>query len=417
MEKSYIIDKVITIGMLITIIGVVISPWIINPGFESFQISDWMISYHDGFIRRGLAGSILFFIHNNFINISPIYTVLLLDTVSFIVFLCIIINIFRIHKWSLATALFPIASCMATLAEYRRDFMMLCLCYITYVYFFNFLKKKHIKYLLLSIIMMSISILLYEPIFFVLIPIMIMQYWYSINYKYIKKIIYISTIFLMPILCMFLSCIYNGTIQQANSIWNSWLPIIRPFMDNEIKENAMAFDFLQYNIIEIFKYHITINFGTTLLEFTASIIVLIFVFLCVYYLCTNIPIIKEDKNIHLYNYNKQIGNILLFQLIIQIPLFSILSCDYGRNIPFGIFTTLFIYHLSNTHKITIYVIPMIERLNNSIDNMIKRMNILKYYPMYCIIMLLFPLRIWSTPYIYDNIIYHLFIRLNKYILY
>ena len=31
MEKSYIIDKVITIGMLITIIGVVISPWIINP--------------------------------------------------------------------------------------------------------------------------------------------------------------------------------------------------------------------------------------------------------------------------------------------------------------------------------------------------------------------------------------------------
>ena len=95
MEKSYIIDKVITIGMLITIIGVIISPWIINPGFESFQISDWMISYQDGFIRRGVAGSILFYIHSNLINISPIYTVLLIDTVFFIVFLFIILNIYR----------------------------------------------------------------------------------------------------------------------------------------------------------------------------------------------------------------------------------------------------------------------------------------------------------------------------------
>lgn len=417
MDKSYILERIITSGMFITILGVVISPWLINPNFESFQISDWMISYQDGFIRRGLAGSILYYLHNNIIDISPIYTILLIDTVVFISFLCIIINIFRKHKWSLATALFPIATCMATLAEYRRDYMMLCLCYVTYICFFNFIKKKHIKYLLLSIIMMSISILFYEPIFFVLIPLLLIQYWYSVNNKYHNKIIYTITIFFVPTLCMILSCIYNGTNQQANSIWDSWLPIIRPFMDNEIKENAMAFDFLEYNIIEVFKYHITINFGTTLLEFTASIIVLIFVFLCVYYLCTNIPIIKEDKNIHLYNYNKQIGKILLFQLIIQIPLLSILSCDYGRNIPFSIFTTLFIYHLSNTHKITIYVTPIIERLNNSINNMIKRMNILNYYPMYCIIMLLFPLRIWSTPYIYDNTIYHLFIRLNKYILY
>ena len=87
MDKSYIIEKVITFGMLVTIMGVVISPWIINPDFGSFQISDWMISYHDGFIRRGLVGSILFYLHNNIINISPIYTILMIDTVFFIIFL------------------------------------------------------------------------------------------------------------------------------------------------------------------------------------------------------------------------------------------------------------------------------------------------------------------------------------------
>ena len=73
MDKSYIIERIITSGMFITILGVVISPWLINPNFESFQISDWMISYQDGFIRRGLAGSILYYLHNNIIDISPIY--------------------------------------------------------------------------------------------------------------------------------------------------------------------------------------------------------------------------------------------------------------------------------------------------------------------------------------------------------
>lgn len=415
MEKSYIIDKVITIGMLITIIGVVISPWIINPGFESFQISDWMISYHDGFIRRGLAGSILFFIHNNFINISPIYTVLLLDTVSFIVFLCIIINIFRIHKWSLATALFPIATCMAFLSDYRRDFMMLCFCYVTYNCFFHYLRKNSIVILVLSIILMTISILLYEPIFFVLIPILIIQYWnYIPNKKKLIKTLHTLLVFIIPILCMILSCVFKGTEKQSTNIWNSWIPITNPYTIGNSVEKGVGLLFLENSNKEVFLYHIGENFGFTPYKILLSIIILSLIFASVYYLCTFVPIIINKRVIT--KYNDEIGKILLFQLIVQIPMFTILSNDFGRTIPISIFTTFIIYHISNKHKIDIYVTPIIERMNNSINIIIKRMKILQYYPIYIIIMLLFPLRIWSTPYIYDNILYHLFIRLNKYII-
>lgn len=416
MEKSYIIDKVITIGMLITLIGVVISPWIINPGFESFQISDWMISYQDGFIRRGLAGSILFYIHSNLINISPIYTVLLIDTVFFIVFLFIILNIYRKHKWSIATALFPIATCMAFLSDYRRDFMMLCFCYVTYMCFFHYLRKNNYLALVLSIILMTISILLYEPVFFVLIPILIIQYW-NFNSKKKKTIKTLDTfgVFIIPLLCMFLSCVFNGTEKQATSIWDSWIPIISPHTTENCIEKGVGLLFLENSNKEAFLYHLSENFGLTPLTIFKSICILSLIFASVYYLCTFVP--KIINNQLIINNNAKIGKILLFQLTVQIPMFTILSNDFGRTIPISVFTTFFIYHLSNKYKIDIYVTPFIERMNNSIIIMIKRMKILHYYPIYIIIMLLFPLRIWSTPYIYDNIIYHLFIRLNKYIFY
>ena len=416
MDKSYIIERITTSGMFITILGVVISPWLINPNFESFQISDWMISYQDGFIRRGLAGSILYYLHNNIIDISPIYTILLIDTVFFIAFLCIIINIFRKHKWSLATALFPIATCMAFLVDYRRDFMMLCFCYVTYMCFFHYLRKNKIMILVLSIILMTISILLYEPIFFVLIPILIIQYWNNIpNKKIIIKTLHTVLVFITPILCMLLSCVFKGTEKQSTYIWNSWIPIINPYTTDNSIEKGVGLLFLENSNKDVFIYHIGENFGFTPYRIVISIIILSLILSSVYYLCTFVPKIINKRII--IKYYDGIGKILIFQIIIQIPMFTILSNDFGRTIPMSIFTTFIIYHLSNTQKITIYVTPMIERLNNSIDNMIKRMNILKYYPMYFIIMLLFPLRIWSTPYIYDNIIYHLFIRLNKYILY
>ena len=263
---------------------------------------------------------------------------------------------------------------------------------------------------------MTISILLYEPIFFVLIPILIIQYWNKIpNKKIIIKTLHSVLVFITPILCMLLSCVFKGTEKQSTYIWNSWIPIINPYTTDNSIEKGVGLLFLENSNKDVFIYHIGENFGFTPYRIVISIIILSLILSSVYYLCTFVPKIINKRII--IKYYDGIGKILIFQIIIQIPMFTILSNDFGRTIPMSIFTTLFIYHLSNTHKITIYVTPMIERLNNSIDNMIKRMNILKYYPMYCIIMLLFPLRIWSTPYIYDNIIYHLFIRLNKYILY
>lgn len=262
---------------------------------------------------------------------------------------------------------------------------------------------------------MTISILLYEPIFFVLIPILIIQYWNNIsNKKKIIKTLYTLFVFITPVLCMLLSCIFKGTEKQSTSIWNSWIPIIHQYMSEYMIRKGDGLAFLEKSNEEAFLYHIGENFGFTPLKIITSLLILAYIFTSVYYLCTFVPKNKSKRlNIE---YEVGIGKILLFQLIMQLPMFTIMSNDFGRTIPISIFTTYFIYHLSKKHIINIYVSPIIDRICNSISKIIERMKMLEYYPVYLIIMLLFPLKIWSTPYIYDNILFHLFIRLNKYIL-
>ena len=99
---------------------------------------------------------------------------------------------------------------------------------------------------------MLISIIIYEPIFFVLIPILMMQYW---NKK--KNLVKLSIVFFIPILCMVLSCIFSGTKDQVNIIWQSWLPYI-----SENDNIGQAIEFIGLTNTEVFKLHYNITYGT-----------------------------------------------------------------------------------------------------------------------------------------------------------
>ena len=196
---------------------------------------------------------------------------------------------------------------------------------------------------------MTISILLYEPIFFVLIPILIIQYWNKIpNKKIIIKTLHSVLVFITPILCMLLSCVFKGTEKQSTYIWNSWIPIINPYTTDNSIEKGVGLLFLENSNKDVFIYHIGENFGFTPYRIVISIIILSLILSSVYYLCTFVPKIINKRII--IKYYDGIGKILIFQIIIQIPMFTILSNDFGRTIPMSIFTTFIIYPVPLTSK-------------------------------------------------------------------
>ena len=400
-NRVYYANHILTIYFFAVICFIAVYSFIYIPDYETFQISDWMINYEGGFVRRGLIGQLLLWAnHIHSFNIR--YAILIIEAIFYILFFYLLFNIFKKYRWSLLGAMFPIACSTTSMAVYRRDFMMLCLCYFSYKFFFKYLKENKKITLIISLMIMSISIIIYEPIFFVLVPILILQYW---NKK--KNLVKLSIVFFIPILCMVLSCIFSGTKDQVNIIWQSWLPYI-----SENDNIGQAIEFIGLTNTEVFKLHYNITYGTNPIM---SIFSLIIVLSIAYYLCTHIPNIDYYKKIILDNRHKyELSNILLFQLLVQCPLLIILSTDYGRTIPMCLYTTFFLLHFSNITNEKIYVTNIIVRISNTIINFFNFHKLFSNPWIYIIAILLFPFNYFVPSLLFDNIIVHSYEKIIKY---
>ena len=407
-NKAYYANKILTIVFIAIICFIALYSFIYIPDYESFQISDWMINYEGGFVRRGLMGQLL--LSANSIQTFDIrYAILIIELMSYILFFYLLFRIFTKYKWSLLGAMYPIACSTTSIAVYRRDFMMLCLCYFSYNYFFKYLSNNKSKFLLISIMLMSISIIIYEPVFFVLVPVLIMQYW-----RKEKKILKSLCIFSIPLLCMMLSCIFSGNAEQVDDIWQSWIPYISQYVDIDKENVGLAIQFLGMTNKEVFAMHYDITFAENPL---LAITTLIIVFILAYYLCTHIPIVdKYNKSITPNKDKYELSKVICFQFLVQMPMFTLLSTDYGRTIPISLYTSFFIFHFSKEYRIKLYVSNIINKASNYIMNYINFHPILCNVWVYIVVVLFFPFHTFVPSLIYDNIIIHSLEKICKYIL-
>lgn len=368
-----------------------------------------MINYEGGFVRRGLIGQCLLWA-NHIHSFDIRYSIVLIEAFFYVLFLYLIFKIFNKYKWSLLGAMFPIVCSTTSLTVYRRDFMMLCLCYLSYKLFFRYLKDNGINSLIISIMIMSVSITIYEPIFFVMVPVLVLQYW---NKK--KNIINTLFIFLIPILCMVLSCIFRGTDNQVNDIWQSWLPYLSQYVDIQNENIGFAIQFLGLTNQEVFSLHYECTFRDNMPLWT--IITLIIVFSLAYFLCTYVPSVYREGKRLCENIDKyEISKILLFQLFIQLPIFTLLSCDYGRTIPMSLYTSLFIFHMSKMNGYKVYVTNIIGNTSDKIINSLNSYTVFNNPWVYIFTILLFPFHTFAPSLVYDNIIVHSLQKIIKYLI-
>ena len=407
-NQAYYANKILTIVFIAIICFIALYSFIYIPDYESYQISDWMINYEGGFVRRGLMGQLLLFA-NTIHTFDVRYAILIIELMSYILFFYLLFRIFTKYKWSLLGAMYPIACSTTSIAIYRRDFMMLCLCYFSYNYFFKYLSNNKSKFLLISIILMSISIIIYEPVFFVLVPVLLLQYW---NKE--KNILKSLCIFSLPLLCMMLSCIFRGNAKQVDDIWQSWIPYISQYVDIDKENVGLAIQFLGLQNTDVFEMHFKSNLSDNpIMAITTLIIVISLAF----YLCTHIPTVNTYNKTIQENINKyELGRILLFQLFIQLPMFTILSCDYGRTIPYSLYTTFFTFHLKKEYYLDLNVTRIISNISNKIMHSLNSVALLNNVWVYMLIILLFPFQIFVPSLLFDNIIVHSYEKIIKYII-
>ena len=407
-NQAYYANKILTIVFIAIICFIALYSFIYIPDYESYQISDWMINYEGGFVRRGLMGQLLLFA-NTIHTFDVRYAILIIELMSYILFFYLLFRMFNKYKWSLLGAMYPIACSTTSIAVYRRDFMMLCLCYFSYNYFFKYLSNNKSKFLLISIILISISIIIYEPVFFVLVPVLLMQYW---NKE--KNILKSLCIFSIPLLCMMFSCLFRGNAEQVDDIWKSWIPYITQYVDIDNENIGLAIQFLGMTNKEVFAMHYDITFADNPLLATTTLII---VFILAYYLCTHIPIVdKYNKSITPNKDKYELSKFICFQLLVQLPMFTLLSCDYGRTIPISLYTAFFIFHFSKEYRINLYVSNIINKTSNYIMNYFNSHPIFGNVWVYIVVVLFFPFHTFVPSLLYDNVIIHSLEKICKYIL-
>ncbi len=353
--------------------------------YNGFIISDYMINYQGGFVRRGLIGEIMYQIFQ--IHPYSFHTAILyLDLFSWAVLLVISAKICLEKK---LLPIYPLAIFMGTLS-YRRDFMMIVIAYFVYLLLIKYLSTKCKSFFVASCALTILSILIYEPSFFFIVPISVLVFWNSIKeetpYYQIKRIVKAYT---LPVAAMILVCLAKGSNTVATSIWNSWMPLFDHIGKEYLPDHIpAAINFLERPTGEVFKFHLDLNFhlwdNKCFLYITGSL----FFFILSYYLTTRAP----RKQAASQSEYLLLSDLYIAQFVCLLPMFSVLSCDFGRTIYYVILTSYFLTYLLLKNGIQMEI-PVIHTISVKMQSLFSHRFFFNNIWSYTILLFIIPYNI------------------------
>lgn len=311
-------------------------------------ISDWLINYAGGFVRRGIMGQFLLCLEQVYLFDLRLLIIFIV-TLSSVILVFLLCRLFLKQGWPFL--LIPTGLLLGYTAFNlfgRRDLLSLL---ITFFIFYTYKKVrtgKERKYLILFYIVGIIQILLHEASFFYTFPILMLDTWMMTQqHNTFEKSLCSCLLLFSPILAvMMLVSFFHGNQEIADSIWASWKDVFAAFPDGT--DNKVVGSGIQYLISDLLhaaKYHLSVAYkGGLNPEYWRALLVL-FNYISVYYLITRINTVNMGINRHKGMNHILMSNIFVTQYISMTPMFTILSCDWGRTIPYLVITTLFFYSL------------------------------------------------------------------------
>lgn len=164
--------------------------------------------------------------------------------------------------------------------------------------------------------------------------------------------------FLPALITMSLVCFFKGDEATANAIWQSWDDAFRNYPDglNDYQHTADNIGYgvgaLAWKTMTTVRFHLSLNLfhGTPIRALTAQdyavFPLLVWLFVATFYMVTHINSIKiAAYRLAGAPQATRIMSVLLLQFVFMLPMFTVLSCDYGRTIPYWVFSSLFALHV------------------------------------------------------------------------
>jgi len=325
-----------------------------NAGTDT-SISEYLINYHGGFVRRGLIGEILF-IYSEFFDLNLRFQIFLFQSLIYSVFLILIFNLFKdfeknvIILFAIYTPIFLIFP-IAELESLGRKESIL------YVFFLSLILIKNPKLAnIFTLFILPLVCMIYEEVL-VFAPFIYATILIKNKINNLISAIKLSLLFLPSIVIITLFFIYPITAESHSVMERS---LLNSFGEICYMSCNLLFTVDHNDISSMFGYiwgeHTHIP--SILTRYFLIIIIGFFpIFLLSYF-----SVFKEN----IFFSKIKLKNIFLFLMISYIPIVPLflLGGDWGRWIGMTItFTTIFYFYLYKNQFIEVDYLSVNQKLN------------------------------------------------------
>lgn len=400
---SWLVFLLFLVACCLNSFGKILRLDFLGMNYQSWEISEWLINYEGGFVRRGLVGQLLWSLEQWFPYDIRVALMGICIVVS-LIFLYVILRVFKKEGW--AVLILPTGFCLGfTMFSLwgRRDYISLMLTYSLFMLFRHQLNHpgKWLGWAAFSVLSV-LQILIHEASFFYTFPILML---YSYHHSRCqqqsigKSLCTCALQFLPVVLAMAAACIFKGNEQVAQTIWDSWVPIVGNYQTGAEKMGWGVFA-LTWSPGLIFPSH----FATSLMGDASPAVwripLVIFNLLAAYYLVTrmnavNMGLFRPKPMNHIF-----MSDVALIQFVAMLPMFTVLSCDWGRTLPYWIISSLLFYHTFRREQVGFAT--LLTRASTGVQGFITGSRVLRSPFTYILVVLLAPVPTYNAPFDHIN---------------
>ena len=318
--------------------------------FLSYELSDWLVNYEGGFVRRGLLGQVLLELEK--LHLYDVrLAIALIIAISSLAILWMMVRIFKKEGWSLL--IIPTGLCLGyTFMNVwgRRDLLSLAMTFLIFLSYKRGLASRPRRWLpwIMFHLLSVLQLLIHEASFFYTFPILMLHDFH--RQRMGKRPVATSVAkcmlrFLPELLTMGIVCVFKGDQHIAQAIWASWSSVFNAFQPHALSQLGESVAALGWDARETFGNHLYTSYLGCYHPTWWGIPLTLFNLVATYFLLTRVDNVKAGIYPPRAMNHAAMSDIALVQFTALLPMYTILSCDWGRTLPYLVITAIFFYHL------------------------------------------------------------------------
>ena len=375
-NTKYVIYALLAVNAFLVCKGVISSSiwWAQRP--SEYCISDILINYQGGFVRRGLLGEILFQL-SSLSNLDPRCFIVPLCVISAAILICLLVRYF--HREHLCLWILPTYYVLGGADYIRKDTIMMLFVFAIFKLLSQLLDGQRKLCILLILIVLLLN--LHEASFFAFFPMLAVYLLFGTPNR--TRLTHRIVVITISLAAMATLCIFKGDMECAEQVWHSW--------ESVYPDEYCMFRYwssigaLAWGTLDTIKMHIVYNFCDDPTLGWSELFIRPLVLFIILYLMIQISFVNHRGDSDYKRKTCLFAKFAIFQLLSMAPLMTILSCDFKRICFYWTVSSFMSYFLLKDMHVNV---PFSKTINKWIAPCIKAISY-PVRPVYPFVLLLF----------------------------